>query len=71
MSTATIAPTPPAVAHVDVSILRSRAADLRVLADELHGPLALTYRRRAAELELEAAARAARHGDVDPGVLAA
>lgn len=72
MPTATIAPTRPAgSAPVDVSILRSRAADLRLLADELDGPLAVTYRRRASELELEAAARAARYGVADPIGLAA
>lgn len=37
-----------------VFLLQRRAEGLRRQADELSGPLAITYRRRAAELELEA-----------------
>lgn len=47
---------------LDVTLLRSRAADLRQSATEISMPLSSTYRRRAAELELEAAALAARFG---------
>lgn len=56
---------------VDVAVLRSRAADLRHAAAGLGGPLAATYRRRAAELELEATALAARLGLVEDVPLAA
>ncbi|MEZ5167988.1 MAG: hypothetical protein R2695_16435 [Acidimicrobiales bacterium] len=49
----------------EVDALRSKAADLRHAASELSAPLATAYRRRAAELELEAAALAARLGRVE------
>ena len=55
----------------DVSVLRSKAADLRHTAADVEGPLAVAYRRRAAELELEAAALAARFGLVEEADLAA
>jgi len=42
-----------------LSALRSRAADLRLMATSIRTPLSHTYRRRAAELELQAAALAA------------
>lgn len=42
------------------SLLVARAERLRVVATDLHPVLAQTYRRRAAELKLEAWARAAR-----------
>lgn len=55
-----------AVAHGDSTTLRHRAAELRRRADDLPTPLgdvvAEAYRRRAAELELEAWARDARAG---------
>lgn len=38
----------------EVRMLRSRAASLTSQAKGLHGPLAVTYRRRARELALEA-----------------
>ena len=56
---------------LDVSLLRSRAADLRDTAAEVAAPLSTTYRRRAAELELEAAALAARLGLIEDLTLAA
>jgi hypothetical protein len=56
---------------LDVSLLRSKAADLRQSASEIAAPLSTTYRRRAAELELEAAALAARFGLHEPLSLAA
>ncbi len=56
---------------LDVSLLRSKAADLRVSAADLGSPLSTTYRRRAAELELEAAALAARFGLFEELTLAA
>ncbi|MEQ8842594.1 MAG: hypothetical protein RIB98_16550 [Acidimicrobiales bacterium] len=56
---------------LDVSLLRSKAADLRVSAADISAPLSTTYRRRAAELELEAAALAARFGLVEDLTLAA
>ncbi len=49
-------------ALLDVSLLRSKAADLRLTAAEIPSPLSTAYRRRAAELELEAAALAAKAG---------
>lgn len=61
----------PAATSVDVAVLRSKAADLRCSADRFDGPLAAAYRRRAAELELEAAALAARLGLVEDSPLAA
>lgn len=61
----------PARTPVDVAVLRSKAADLRRSAEELHGPLAVTYRRRAAELELEATLLAASLGLVEDSPLAA
>ncbi len=42
-----------------LATLRSRAADLRLMATSIRTPLSNTYRRRAAELELQAAALAA------------
>ncbi|MEZ5244017.1 MAG: hypothetical protein R2707_02895 [Acidimicrobiales bacterium] len=56
---------------LDVSLLRSKAADLRGAASDLGAPLSTTYRRRAAELELEAAALAARFGLIEELTLAA
>ena len=56
---------------LDVSLLRSKAADLRHTATEIVTPLSTTYRRRAAELELEAAALAARFGLMEEMSLAA
>jgi len=56
---------------LDVSLLRSKAADLRLSATDIHAPLSTTYRRRAAELELEAAALAARFGLIEDLTLAA
>ena len=58
-------------ALLDVSLLRSKAADLRVTAADIDAPLSTTYRRRAAELELEAAALAARFGLIEDLTLAA
>jgi hypothetical protein len=58
-------------ALLDVSLLRSKAADLRHTASEIASPLSTTYRRRAAELELEAAALAARFGLIEDLQLAA
>jgi hypothetical protein len=52
-------------ALLDVSLLRSRAADMRLTATEIRTPLSTAYRRRAAELELEAAALAASFGLVE------
>ena len=60
-----------AEALLDVSLLRSKAADLRVTAADIATPLSTTYRRRAAELELEAAALAARFGLIEDLTLAA
>lgn len=54
-----------------VNVLRSRAADLRLNATEVVPTLSTAYRRRAAELELEAAALAARIGLVEEVELAA
>lgn len=53
-------------AQVEISVLEAKAAGLRAAADDmgdmLQGDvLGVTYRRRAAELELEAAALAAHH----------
>lgn len=42
-----------------LAALRSRAADLRIMATSIRTPLSNTYRRRAAEIELQAAAMAA------------
>ncbi len=53
---------------VDVALLRSKAADLRLSATEIRTPLSTVYRRRASELELEAAALAARFGLVEPAL---
>lgn len=58
-------------ALLDVSLLRSKAADLRLTASEIPTPLSTAYRRRAAELELEAAALAARFGLIEDLSLAA
>ncbi len=55
----------------DVQVLRARAADLRRSAVEIPAPLSTTYRRRASELELEAAALAARIGLAEDLTLAA
>ena len=49
----------------DVSLLRSKAADLRLMATDIRTPLSTTYRRRASELELEAAVLAAHLGIVE------
>ncbi len=49
----------------EVAARRSRAVDLRDSAATLEDPLAIAYRRRAAELELEAAVLAARLGGDD------
>jgi hypothetical protein len=46
----------------EVSLLLSKAADLRDPAATIDGPLATVYRRRASELELEATALAAHRG---------
>jgi len=56
---------------VEVIARRSKAAQLRRGAGEFSVPLATAYRRRAAELELEAAALAARLGYEEPVQLAA
>lgn len=56
---------------LDVSLMRSKAADLRLTASGITTPLSTTYRRRAAELELEAAALAARFGLIEDLTLAA
>lgn len=56
---------------LDVSLLRSKAADLRSTAADVGGPVSTAYRRRAAELELEAAALAARFGLIEALTLAA
>lgn len=58
-------------ALLDVALLRSKAADLRLTASDVAAPLSTTYRRRAAELELEAAALAARFGLIEDLELAA
>ncbi len=50
------------VLPVEVTTRRSKAAELRSGAVAFSGPLAIAYRRRAAELELEATAIAARLG---------
>ena len=47
---------------MEVAVMLSKAGDLRQTADTIDGPLATVYRRRAAELELEATALAARRG---------
>ncbi len=56
---------------LDVSLLRSKAADLRQTAADVSPALSTAYRRRAAELELEAAALAARFGLTEDLTLAA
>jgi hypothetical protein len=56
---------------LDVSLMRSKAADLRHTATDIASPLSTTYRRRASELELEAAALAARFGLIEGLELAA
>jgi hypothetical protein len=56
---------------LDVALLRSKANDLRVTAVDIGCPLSTTYRRRASELELEAAALAARFGLIEDLRLAA
>ena len=56
---------------LDVSLLRSKAADLRLSATEIRTPLSTAYRRRASEMELEAAALAARFGLIEDLQLAA
>jgi hypothetical protein len=58
-------------ALLDVNLLRSKAADLRQTASEVSPALSTAYRRRAAELELEAAALAARFGLTEDLTLAA
>ncbi|MEM7140470.1 MAG: hypothetical protein AAF548_05495 [Actinomycetota bacterium] len=58
-------------ALLDVSLMRSKAADLRLTAGDIETPLSTTYLRRAAELELEAAALAARFGLIEQLELAA
>jgi len=45
-----------------LAALRSRSADLRLMATSIRTPLSNTYRRRASELELQAAALAASLG---------
>lgn len=62
MSRSTHAPTLDGRTLLDVSLMRSKAADLRQTASDISPALSSTYRRRAAELELEAAALAARFG---------
>jgi len=54
----------------DVAVLRRRAAGLRAQA-HTDDVVALTYRRRAAELELEATALAARLGIDEQRLVAA
>ena len=76
MSLTTVTTTPTAAAVdgrtlLDVNLLRSKAADLRLTATEIRTPLSTAYRRRAAELELEAAVLAARFGLVEDLTLAA
>lgn len=71
MSTATLTRPTRAREITEVAVLRSKAADLRSMAEDLGSPLALTYRRRAAELELQATALAARLGIDERPVLAA
>jgi len=56
---------------VAVVTRRAKAAQLRSGAGEFSAPLATAYRRRAAELELEAAALAARLGYEEQVQLAA
>ena len=62
---------PSAAVVLEVTRLRSKAADLRQTAGDLDGLLSTTYRRRAAEMELEAAAMAARFGLIESLDLAA
>lgn len=50
-----------AAAQVEISVLESTASGLRAAADEVGEVLGVSYRRRAAELELEAAALSAHH----------
>ncbi len=54
-----------------LAVLRSRAADLRLMATSIRTPLSNTYRRRAAEIELQAAALAAGLGFTDRPVCVA
>ncbi len=54
-----------------LAVLRSRAADLRLMATSIRTPLSNTYRRRAAEIELQAAALAAGLGFADRPVCVA
>ncbi len=61
--------TTPSTAHsrhhnpsIVLAALRSRATDLRLMATSIRTPLSNTYRRRASELELQAAALAAALG---------
>ena len=56
---------PPEVTH-HVNVLIERAHSLRAQADGLPELLAKTYRRRAAELELEAWATEVRNGAGEP-----
>ena len=56
---------PPEVTH-HVNVLNERAHSLRAQADGLPELLAKTYRRRAAELELEAWATEVRNGAGKP-----
>jgi hypothetical protein len=60
---------PPEIAHRS-TVLHDRAASLRAQADALPELLATTYRRRAAELELEAWATELRAGGVVEAVAA-
>lgn len=56
---------PPEITH-RVAQLEQRAVSLRAQAEALPELLARTYRRRAAELELEAWAIEVRHGAGEP-----
>ena len=60
---------PPEIAH-RTTVLHDRAASLRAQADALPEVLATTYRRRAAELELEAWALELRSGGIAEPVAA-
>jgi hypothetical protein len=71
MSRSTTTPTLDGRSLLDVSLLRSKAADLRQTAADVSPALSTAYRRRAAELELEAAALAARFGLIEDLTLAA
>lgn len=71
MSRSTTTPTLDGRSLLDVSLLRSKAADLRQTAGDTSPAISTAYRRRAAELELEAAALAARFGLIEDLTLAA